>query len=198
MSAEQGSLGFNLTDQLFRAQRSRDEDEAKAKANGLLKSINYLMYIYGPVNFPPDHFRSATHIFDPGEYSLQEVPLETGFGDMWVHVSAKYGDVAFTDGLGEIVEGSLYFRMGDQTSIFTIPRTDFKDHYNADTVEYVEEKDEEVRVKARANLPPLDELFKVEHIFDLVWHAYINSGLVSNVYNPNFSRLLEGNQDSAL
>ena len=56
MTAEKGSSGFILIDQLFREQRSRDEDEHRlAKANSLLKSINYLMYLYGPVKFSPKH-----------------------------------------------------------------------------------------------------------------------------------------------
>ena len=206
MTAEKGSSEFILIDQLFREQivksqaapmfvapkqdLSDEEEDRLAKANSLLKSMNYLMYLYGPVNFSPEHFRSATHVFDPGEYFLPEVPLETGLGDMWIHVSAKYGDVPFQDKIGEIVEASLHFLMGDQTSTFTIPRTDFKDHYKADTAEYVEEKDEEARTKAREKLPSVDELVKVEHIIDLVWDAYTNSDLVSNIDNPNIPNLL--------
>ena len=188
MLAEQEGLGFNLIDQLVREQYGRDEDHHKvAKTNSLLKSINYLMYYYGPVKFFPDNFKSATKVFDPGEYSLPEVPLETELGDMWIHISAKYGDVPFQDKIGEIVEASLHFRMGDQTSTFTIPRTDFKNHSNADTAEDVEEKDEEAPIKASAQLPSLDELTKTEYIFSLVWSAYSNSGLVSND-NPNVPR----------
>jgi hypothetical protein len=190
MTAEQGSQGFNPIDQLVRVRDVRREElDRVTTADSLLERISFLMYSYGPVKFFPDSFKYATKVFDPGEYALPDVVLETADGDMQAHVSAKYGDVPFTDRLGEMTEASLHFQMGDQTATFTIPRTDFEDAYNADDTEDVEEEDEDAQISARvAQLPPLGELEKASYVLDLIKDAYERSGLVFNAINPDITK----------
>ena len=178
---EQGSQGFNPIDQIVRARDVRREELDRVTA------------AYGPVKFFPDSFKYATKVFDPGEYALPDVALETADGAMQAHVSAKYGNVPFTDRLGEMTEASLHFQMGDQTATFTIPRTDFEDAYNADDTEDVEEEDEDAQISARAaQLPPLGELEKASYVLDLIKDAYKRSGLVFNAINPDVPKKVVG------
>ena len=184
MAAEQRNQGFNPIDLLVGERDRHIEDLDKVvKANDILRNVNWTMYEYGPVKFFPDRFDFAAHVFDPGEYSLPEVPLETKLGEIQVHLSAKYGDVPFDEDIAEITEVSLHFRLGEQSSTFTVPRTDFRDNYNDSPSE---SEDEDTRIKKQAELlPSLEALTNAEYVLELIRGAYGKSDLVPNEKNPH-------------